>query len=252
MALRKTPAATTESPAFEAHDEVEVLDRQQAHPEPTVETEAVAKVQATTAIAKAQTSSIAVGSKFKAALAEYEGVISTQDLENLGIGTFPRITADLSGLVVDKTDEIGKVAKIELISWNYRYIVTPGVDNAEANAAVRYSYDNVNILGSEMTVKDYLRQLKEVDGYGKASVKTYVELWGNLAFSAGAEIDPEDRQMVQVQLSPQSVNQFKRYQLELGVKSARGVSPASNVVVITANKKELNGKKFGYMEFSSK
>lgn len=270
MALRKNTTPTAESPvntaapAFEAEDGNVINGTATAVAEPAAaapteeakaSADASAKVEASTAIGKAQASAVgavAVGGKFKAALVDYQNVIAIEDLENLGVGTFPRITADLSGLVMDKTKELGKVAKIELLSWNYRYIVTPGVDNDEANALVRYSYDGVTLIGTGENVKDYLQQLKEVDGYDKATVKTYVELWGNLASVNGEDVAPEDRQMVQVQLSPQSVNQFKRFQLELGVKSARGVAPSSNIVVITANKKELNGNRFGYMEFSSK
>lgn len=261
MALRNAQKTTDANPAFEGM-ESETFENTAA---PAVSESAstptaqdTSKVSATTAIAKAQTTGIVpakVGRKFQPALIEFQDVIGQDDIEALGIGAFPRITADLSGLVMDKTREIGKSIKLELLSWNLRYIVTPGVDNEEANSLVRYSNDGLTISGTGESVVDYVKQLKDVEGYEKASVKTYMDLWGNLASEGdGPEIDPADRQMIVVQLSPQSMSQFKALQMVRGVKISQGVVSAEEpfLVTITGESKTLNSKRFGFMTFTIK
>lgn len=257
MALRKKETEPAAQPAFEgmetgnAESATAVAD---AKPEAAPSAQDTAKVSASTAIAKAQAGTVAVatpGRKFKPALTEFQDVIGQDDIEALGIGAFPRITADLSGLVQDKTKELGKSIKLELLSWNLRYIVTPGVDNDEANSLVRYSNDGVTISGTGESVADYVKQLRDVDGYEKASIKTYMDLWGNLAEVDGAAVDPVDRAMVVVQLSPQSMSQFKALQMVRGVKISQGLVSADELglITITGATKTLNNKRFGFMEF---
>jgi hypothetical protein len=55
--------------------------------------------------------------------------------------------------------------------------------------------------------------------------------------------------MVQVQLSPQSLQQFKRYQLEQGVRESQGMA-VPRYITVTCTRQEFNGNRFGRMEFS--
>ena len=94
--------------------------------------------------------------------------------------------------------------------------------------------------------------MKEVEGYDKTTVKQYAELYANLLWSeANGDVAPEEQQIVQVSLSPQSVGQWGRYMLEAGLRRAKGI-PDSNVVVLEQTKKILSSNKFGIATFSPK
>jgi hypothetical protein len=228
-------------PAFESDDNTAVADT------PATESQAAASAEATTAIAKASAGAMAAHQPMKkaqAAFAEYEDALPEVDF-----GTFPRITADLGGFEMDK-EVIGDTIKVEMMSWNNRYVVTPNVDNKEANGLVKYSNDGVTLSdGSGITVQEYLNTLKTVHGYTDASVKTYMDLTG-LLVSKGSEEIPEDEQVVvQVQLSPQSVKQFNGYRITKGVFEARKGVQTGNVLTLKRERNEYNGKKFAYISF---
>lgn len=210
-----------------------------------------AGVAATTAIAKAATTGVGKVARYVPAYTTYANVISPEDIEAIGSGTFPRVTCDVGGAQLDKREELGKVIKLELVSWNYRYVVTTGAktDDSEANALVRFSYDGETISGTGQKIAEYIAFLK-MEGYDKANVKTYLELWGNLSAKNGQDISPETRQMVQVQLSPQSVNQFKRFQLEKGMKISRGFCEEDPMITLTVEKKTIAPNSFGIFVFS--
>lgn len=245
MALRN---ATNEAPKFEAPDEAGEMIEQplpnEAPEAPTTTTPAIVQGVSGTAVA----SPLSAGTVMKS----LQNAIPTTDLESLGIGVFPRITVGLDGFSVDKTKELGKKIKVEVLSWSYLWLVTTGEQNDEANKALRTSYDGVNLKGGEGTVADYVKYLKEVEGYEKTTVKQYAELYANLLWSeAGGDVAPEEQQIVQVSLSPQTVGQWGRYMLESGLRRAKGI-PDSNVVVMTGEKKILGPNKFGIATFSPK
>lgn len=245
MALTKK----ANTPSFESEAET---NTQAVATEPTAQVEQVAQAQvaATTAIAKAATTAIAKSVKPTAALQELENVMDVDTVRNLGIGTFPRMLADRAGLMLDK-EELGNWAKVELISFNRRWIVTPGVQGDDAKELVRYSYDKETIEGEVVSVQAYLQQLKD-DGYDKASVKEYFDAFGFLlATESDGDIAEEAREMVQLQLSPQSVAQFKSFQIQQGFKIARGLAQPSNEVKIGLQKKEFGSNKFAHMTFSA-
>lgn len=228
MALKNTAAKP--APEFEGMD--------------TTATEAApAQVPAT------QKASLPSSAVYKPALHDKYQVLSLQDVEAIGFGTFPRLTVDLGGLMLDKT-EVGKTAKLEVISWNFRHVITTNSQDPEAKEKTRISYDGETIQGSGESVQAYIDGLK-AEGYEKAGSKLYCDLWGNLIFTEKqGDIPLDKQQMVQVQLSPQSLQQFKRYQLERGLKESRGMEP-STMVTITAERREFNGNRFGLMLFSA-
>lgn len=212
----------------------------------TPTTEDTAKAEATTAIAQAAASSVVAHKPMKAtaAFADFENA-----LPEVEFGTFPRITADLGGFEMEK-EVIGDTIKVEMMSFNTRYVVTPGSDDKEASQLVRYSNDGVMLAdGSGVSVVDYLNKLKTVNGYDDASVKNYMDLTG-LLVQKGSEAIPEDEQVVvQVQLSPQSVKQFNGYRITKGVFEARKGTQTGNTLTLKRERNEYNGKKFAYISF---
>lgn len=206
---------------------------------------------ATTAVATAGKSlpAAAGGSKFQQALTEYQNVI---DPASLDFDTFPRITVGLDGFSNDKEEELGKKLKLKLMSWNERFIVSPGVDNAEANEKVRYSLDGVTIDGTGESVAEYLKVLKEVDGYDEAAVKKYYTLYGFLTEKDGVPVDPVDQEIVAVQVPPRSVSLFTRYQIEQGVKIATKVVQPTDELFLIQEKIKGKSKTYASIKFSAK
>lgn len=251
MALRKENTA----PAFEGEDPDQIEDQPQpseAPEPPKTTTKAIAPKVANTSVA----SPLSAGTVLKS----LQNAIPTDELENLGIGVFPRITVGLDGFSKNKTIELGTRIKFEVLSWSYVWLVVTGEqNNDEANKAIRTSYDGVNLKGGEGTVADYVKYLKDVGGYDKASVKQYVEVYANLLEyeekkgkeMVTVEVGAEEQEICQISLSPQSVGQWGRYMLESGLRRAKGIED-SNVVVANQEKKVLGANKFGVAIFSVK
>lgn len=223
-------ARNADVPAFESEDQAAPAD--------------APAVEQTTAVAPARTTAVAKPLKATAAYGDFEDALPGVDF-----GTFPRITTDLGGFEMDK-EVIGETIKLELMSWSHRYVVTPGVDDKEANELVRYSNDGEYLSdGSGTTVQEYLAKLQDVMGYDKASVKTYIDLTGILLAKGAEEIPAESQSIVQVQLSPQSVKQFNGYRITKGVMEARSGIATGNVLTMKRERNEYNGKKFAYISF---
>lgn len=211
--------------------------------------EVAAKTVASTAIAKARSTAVGAASKIKGAFSELQNAIELETVEGLGVGAFPRVTVDLGGFMIDK-EEIGTEIKLELISWNFRYMVTTGADDDEAKKKVKVSYDGVTCITGE-SVEDTLAAFKE-EGYEDAEKKMYVDLWGSLCSKKGVDLDEADRPLVQVQLSPESVKKFKAFQVELGFKQARGLVNETPTIVIRSQRGEWKSNRFGYCTFALK
>lgn len=260
-----TPAAKPEAaqpaaqPVFEAQEQF-VQDYTTAEGGATVAerpavqaeelTEASAAV-AQNAIAKAKSTAVVAARKLVGAFTDLQNVIALDDVEAMGVGAFPRVTVDLGGFMLDK-EEIGGEIKAELLSWNFRYMVTTGSNDEEAKKKVKVSYDGVTVIGGEETCEQAIAAFKE-EGYEKADMKCYVDLWASLVSKKGELIEEEDRPLVQIQLSPESVKKFKAFQTELGFKQARGMLKDSQpVVVIKAQRGEHKGNRYGYCTFGLK
>lgn len=182
------------------------------------------------------------------AIKQLQNAIPPSELENLGMGVFPRITVGLDGFSRDKTKELGKKIAIEVLSWSYVWLVTAGEQNDEANKLIRSSYDGKNLKAGEGSIEDYVKYLKS-EGYDKAQVKQYAEVYANIVWAeALGDIAPDAQEIVQVSLSPQSVGQWGRFLLESGLRRAKGVED-SNVVTMEAQKRILGPNKFGIATF---
>jgi len=235
MALRNQ----TTAPAFESEELAE-------QPSPA-ETKAVPQDLPVAPSTGTAVSPLTAGTAIK----QLQNAIPTTELENLGIGVFPRITVGLDGFSRDKTKELGKKIAIEVLSWSYVWLVTTGEqNNDEANKLIRTSYDGKNLKGGEGSVEDYVKYLKS-EGYDKAQTKQYAEVYANLIWSeVGGDVKGDEQEIVQVSLSPQTVGQWGRYLLESGLRKAKGVED-SNIVTMTQEKRVIGNNKFGIATFAS-
>lgn len=253
MALRKPEQ--TSAPAFEGmdDDETTVIEHETQAP---AEKPATAKPSASTAVAAKPANTAVAASPLASgtAMKQLEWAIPASDLENLGIGVFPRITVDLGGFSVDKTVKaLGSKIKLSIISWNPVWLVTTGEqNNKEADKLIRSSYDGINLKGGEGNVADYVKRLKEVEGYGKAGVKQYVEMYANLVWAEkGGDVPEDEQQIYQVSLPPTSVGQFQRYMLESALRRGKGKEDTNEVVV--SQEKRVNGSNtYAIMIFTPK
>ncbi len=214
--------------------------------------EAAASTETAVAVKPATAVSTVVSKKFQASLQEYHNAI---DPVGLDFNTFSRVTVGLDGFSDDKQIDLGKEIRLELMSYNDRYVVSPGVDNDEAKAFVRYSLDGVVIDSGEdagMLVADYLKNLKEVEGYKDASVKQYLNIVGFLTHANDAEIIPEDRIIISLQVPPQSRAVFSRHQITMGVKVAQKIMAETNTLVCRQHKAVNGTTKYATIDFSHK
>jgi len=260
MALIKKAAPAFESP----ESDVSVLDAvdttssagveataamPQAASEPTPTRQA--KEAATQAIAVAASTSLAAqppGRKFTAALQDFSYQISLDDIRSIGLAA-PRVLVDQGGFSLDGKD-LGKELHVQLLSYNPRYLVSPGVDNDEGKEAVRYSYDGVTIDGDTQTLKDYLNELKASD-YPDASIKEYFDLWAVVVGPTGSSAaGPVIGETVVIQLSPQSAGKFKFFQVSLGIQISRGTAQATDTIRMVAERATSGKNVFGRVAFS--
>jgi hypothetical protein len=208
-----------------------------------------------TAIALSKSAAVAnrVTSKFVGALSEKENVF---DPRSLDFNTFPRVTVGLDGFSDDSGVDLGKVIAIEVMSYNTRWVASPGTDDEEAKKDVRYSLDGQTIdsTGDDngMSVREYIQVLKDVKGYKDAGLKEYLAIYGFLTYSNDADIDPADYEIIALQVPPQSRALFERHQITMGVKIQRGTVEASDIVWCGQEKKQGGNKKFALINFSAK
>jgi hypothetical protein len=224
MAL-KNSAAAAQAPAFEPMETTQPAAGTTTPENLTKAPEAPVAAAATTAVAPRAANAVAIRPE-QTSLSSKQGVWSTEDIESLGYGGLPRMIATQGSLKLDD-DRIGNSAVLEVLSWNLRYMAVTNTNDAEAKSMVRVSYDNKTISGDGGDIHAYVEGLK-AEGYTKASVKTYGDLWGRLISTEKAGVLPK-KQMVQIQMSPETLKQFKRLQLEQAYEEADGAEPLKYV-----------------------
>lgn len=224
--------------------------------EAAVDAKEAAKAATETAVvvANAKANAVVASKKFVGALSDKENVF---DPSTLDFNTFPRVTVGLDGFSDDSGRDLGKVIKIEVMSYNTRWVASPGTDDEESKKFVRYSLDGKTIDSNGddngMDIQAYINEMKTVHGLEDAGLKEYLAIYGFLTFANGEEIAEADRDIVGLQVPPQSRALFTRHQMTEGVKIQRGIVQASDVVVCTQEKKSGSGtKKFALIHFSSK
>lgn len=253
MALRKTEETIAQENyvknlVTETHEvdgvEVESIEHKST-------AERLAEEVTATAISKAKTTAVSTPRpRIMAAYCEWQNAITPQEVASLGVGAFPRITVDLGGFVMDK-DPLGQEIKIDLVSWNNRYMVTTGANDDEAKGKVKVSYDGETIMETGESVAEVLAQFRE-DGYTKAACKGYIDLFGMLTYANGKNLASEENLFVQVQLSPESVKKWKAFQVETGYKAGIAKMEVPSIIVLKAQRAEWKGNRYGYASFSMK
>lgn len=213
----------------------------------------IAATQAALAIVEAHKGAVAVSKKFIGALADKENVF---DPAALDFNTFPRITVGLDGFSMDDGTDLGKTIAIEVMSFNDRWVASPGTDDEEAKKHVRYSLDGKTIdsTGDDngQDIFAHIDQLKKVHGYEDAGLKKYQAVYGFLCSSNDEEIPAEDREIVGLQVPPQSRALFDRYRITQGVKIQRKLVSDSDIVICRQEKKTGGTKKFALINFAAK
>jgi len=215
---------------------------------PTDAQHASAGVETTLAIAKAGTTAVgAVGGKFKMGLTDTLNSIAIEHVEAMGMGGAPRVIAT-SGNLFQDTKNLGTEISLSILSWNYRWIASPGDDADDAKADVRFSYNGKTIAGTNESILEYVEALRVTEGYDKAKLKQYIDLWGCLTHANGEELAEEDQYPVKLQLAPQSVEAWSALQFAVAVRQSHG-KPIGARLVVTAAPKSWKGKNYTAMTF---
>lgn len=213
------------------------------------------KAKATsTAVAQVKQHALATATKkFVGALSNLENVF---DPAQLDFNTFPRVVVGLDGFSSDSDDDLGKEIGLEVLSFNTRFTLSPGVDSEEAKPHVRFSLDGkvldcpTNPVEHGMAVVDYLEHMRTTLGYKEASMKEYVSIYGFMTFAKGAVIDPSEREIVGVQVPPQSRPLFDRYKINQGLLQSRGVAPKHAGIRCQQEKVTGGNRKYAQIKFA--
>ena len=250
MALTKTRPAAEDMTDTEG--DTAVAERPQAPALDIPETAApaapvVAAAPAATALAVA-----APARRFMRALEECENVIAPGDVK---YNTFPTITVSLAGFKQDKTKDIGPIIGLSVMSYNVRWVASPGETGAEATKATRYSLDGKTMEGTGEDIMAYVQHLIKVEGYTKAKLKKYLSIYGELTFTSNKkeeinQIAPENWEIVHIQVPPESLEMFNRFQITEGVKQAKGLVPATNLLTLRCEEKAGTNQNYANIVFT--
>lgn len=241
--IEKEPAAA-EAPAA-TKEKVAAADIPVANEASASTAVAAAPAPASTAVGKP-------GIKFTPALQTLKNLI---DPHGLDFDTFPRITVGLDGFSNDKKVVLGKEVKLQLLSWNERYVVTTGEqDDDEATALVRFSLDGNMLDDGTKTVKEYIDYLVS-EGYDKSECKKYYALYGFLKGYKDEEgkwhdVEEADQVIVAIQVPPRSIGKFTAYQVEMGIKVGRGILQESDEIMLKQEKAQGKSKAYAAIAFS--
>lgn len=166
----------------------------------------------------------AVAKAAKVDIASYDLLASLEDrLPPVDFGEGVRLVGSNGQLMDGDKKILGDHITLLLLSWNKRWVVSPGVQGQEGKDAARYSLDGQFTTKGEPIV-EYVQQLKE-DGFDKAAVKEYIDLFGVLT-SAAKQSDHVGKS-VTVSLSPDSVKAFSGFRRDLVVLGMTGRLDAS-------------------------
>ena len=209
-----------------------------------------AGVVATTAIARAATTPNAVDAyktptKFRAAFSDKENNIPVADVE-MWHQAAPAITAEQGVCKHSKKGKLGGEIEFLIESYNLRYMAVSGSNDKESKDYCRNSFDKLTLAGEDTLVVDYLNGLK-AEGFDKAHLTTYVDVWG---YVVGAEkpeyADPEE--LVRLQLSSTSSANFGYFCGQRGRAESSGRVAKLETIMVMAEAQE--GRNGSYTNFS--
>lgn len=240
--------ALKNQPEFETSETESTTQAAEAVTTPTVD----AGVEATKAIAKASTTAVgAVRPKLTVAFAGHKDVFDTPTVSALSQAT-PRITAEQGSLRKDRTTKLGAKIVVEVVSWNHRWALGCGEQNMndEMKALFRVSYDNETVDGEGCSVEEYIESLK-AQGYTKAKVSPYGDLFGYLVSKDGEVIPEDERELVLVQMSATSLGNFMAFCVSRGLLESRGMIQPNDLIEITAEDRTKGTNAFTNMSFKA-
>lgn len=196
----KVSKAVAAQPQFENPDEGDSDDVAVAEASVGAEPAAVvAKPAASGAVAVA-------GKKYP--MQAYDVISLLEDrLPAVDFGEGPRLVAS-NGQVMDGEKKLlGSSIGMTVISWNKRFVISPGTTGADSKELARYSFDGKRTSKGE-DVDTYLTEL-QASGYPKAACKMYVDLFGLLT---SAQQDSKlIGKAVTLSLSPDSVKSLAEF-----------------------------------------
>lgn len=255
MALKDQPehkdtiaATTAAAAAFETESDTNT----QAGADKVAAAKADTKVESTLAIAKAATTSVtAPNKKLVVAFSAHKDVFDTATVSALSQAT-PRITGEQGSLYKDRQTKLGLKARVEVVSWNHRWALGCGEDkmNDEMKAAFRVSYDNKTVDGEGCSVEDYIKSL-QAQGYDKAKVSPYGDLFGYIVSVDDKEIPIDDRELVLFQLSATSLGNFTAFCVSRGLLQSRGSVEPNDLIDVIAEARTKGSNAFTVMTFKA-
>lgn len=237
-------ASLKTQPEFEQMTDNDTTAAEQA----SHEAKASATTVASTAIAKATSTSVGAAAKFQVAFKDKNNTLDTPTVEGLSLAA-PAVKAEQGSLFMGETD-LGAQVQFELISFNHRWAIGNGEDDKEAKDFFRVSYDNETISGHPgQTVAAYMESLK-AQGFPKAKASPYMDLWGFVTWTEKTgPVPAEDRQLVRVQASQTSMGAFVAFATTRGLLESRGLVKPIDVIEIHAEKRTSGTNKYTNMSF---
>lgn len=216
----------------------------------TIEQQASADVAATTAIATAATTAVgAPAKKFTVAFKDKNNVFDTTTVESLSMAV-PRITGE-QGAAFKNGEELGGKIRLEIVSFNHRWVVGTGENDAEAKDFFKVSYDNKTISGSGDDFHAYLEKLK-AEGFNKAKISPYLDVFGFVVWTEKkGDVPVDERELCCLQCSQTSLGNFTAFCTTRGLLESKGVAKPIDVIEVTAQKQQnKNGDKYTNWTFS--
>ena len=226
------------SPAFETETETSdttVIEGEVMNTTTETTSTAVAPAAATTAVTAPRAS-------FATAYGEFNGAFDVQTVTDMSMNV-PRITGEQGSLFLSKTEELGEKVKVEIMSYNPRWVISTGEKkekNAETNDFLRFSYDGKVTTKGE-NVETYIDSLK-AQGFKNASAEQYLDIYGLLVWSSkGGDVPEDTPKFINVQCSPTSRGAFVTFTKVQGVLASRAKNAYHpSIVEIHAEKRRNN------------
>jgi len=196
--------------------------------------------------------------------AEGEAAPSIMSLKNAidpaEVGTvFKRLTGTNGALYIENKLSLGEFCDIQVLSHSERWFVVPdhSGDDPKGKRYCRASYDGHHIWdkdkGKFITIEEYGNSIKSVYPKG-VRVGKYHDVFA-IPFNSNKNADKLiELGIIQVSISPTSVNEFMAYARSTGLRIRRGLFPAThqNCLRIVADPRQNDqGKNYVAMLFQS-
>ena len=229
MALKK--------PAFEQEPTTAAATAEHAVPETAYSEAATAVVDepiqhqgvaaVTTAVTVAKASALGKSAVADAAATAKEfqkEFNSMKGASDFSYGTY-RVFKGSNGALTESGGEqadLGRWAKVRLLSWDRHFEVSPGESGASTKGFVAYSKDGVTIdsvIGEDVkawegrTVADYVHYLRTEEEFANTKTREFIDM--ACALIATDSGDGPVGRVIQITLSETSIPSFKAYQQEL-------------------------------------